>query len=394
MSYPAEAVWQKLTGLMPAELNKSEWSHLALPHRHMPLLARRRATMIVNRVRMFAFLFVVLTPLWSAVDFVVFPTTLWIALAVMRILASAAFAALLVCYRPSGNLFDAYRAIAILFAIPTVFYIASHTLLGTYRLSELSAAIAAGYAFLPFVLLAGLSIFPLTIFENLLVASPILLAQALAGVMSLSTLNWPSFAGSFWLLVLITGVSVLAGMSQLAFMIALVRQSVRDPLTGTFSRGSGEEMLELQFSMARRSEAPLAVAFIDIDHFKSINDRYGHEAGDAVLTTLSAHIIAVLRRIDVLVRWGGEEFVIVMPNTDIDQATVAIDRLREHGFGSRPDGTPVTASIGLAESRNDGVDDWKTLVDKADRRMYQAKHRGRDQVCSGACRGHGPQSPI
>lgn len=380
----SDALWHKLFSRMCIDLDRSELGNLLVPTRHMPLLTRRRATIMVHRVRMFAFLFAVLTPLWSAIDYAVFPASLWISLGLMRLVTSAAFAALLIYYKPSGSLFDAYRAIAILFAIPTAFYVSSHTLLESYELSGLSAAIGAGYAFLPFVLLAGLSIFPMTLVENLLIVSPILLAQALAGYLSWSTLNWPSFAGSFWLLVLITGVSVLAGMSQLAFMTAFVRQSVRDPLSGAFSRGSGEELLELQLALAQRSGSPLTVAFIDLDHFKSINDTYGHEAGDLVLAEMAARAVARLRRADVLVRWGGEEFVVILPDTDMAAAQVALGRLAGGGFGCRPDGAPVTASIGLAERIADGIDDWKALIEKADQRMYYAKRNGRDQICSGA----------
>lgn len=382
MSHLADVVWHRLTGLMPGELKKAELTWLAFPQQHLALLARRRATMIVNRVRLFAFLFAALTPLWSIVDFIVFDHPLWLALAAMRLLACAAFATLLLCYKPSGNLFDAYRAMAILFAIPTAFYVASHTLLGTHQLTGMSAAIASGYAFLPFVLLAGLSIFPLTLLESLLVASPILLAQALAGYLSWTTLSWPSFAGAFWLLALISAVSSLAGMSQLAFMIALVRQAIRDPLTGAFSRRSGEEVLEMQFIISGRSNAPLAIAFLDLDHFKSINDGYGHEAGDEVLIATTENIGHVLRRGDMLVRWGGEEFLLIMPNTDLGQAEIAIARLRENGFGKRPDGSPLTASIGIAERGADQTQDWKELIDKADQRMYQAKQAGRDRFVS------------
>lgn len=382
MSHLADVVWHRLTGLMPGELKKAELTWLAFPQQHLALLARRRATMIVNRVRLFAFLFAALTPLWSIVDFIVFDHPLWLALAAMRLLACAAFATLLLCYKPSGNLFDAYRAMAILFAIPTAFYVASHTLLGTHQLTGMSAAIASGYAFLPFVLLAGLSIFPLTLLESLLVASPILLAQAVAGYLSWTTLSWPSFAGAFWLLALISAVSSLAGMSQLAFMIALVRQAIRDPLTGAFSRRSGEEVLEMQFIISGRSNAPLAIAFLDLDHFKSINDGYGHEAGDEVLIATTENIGHVLRRGDMLVRWGGEEFLLIMPNTDLGQAEIAIARLRENGLGKRPDGTPLTASIGIAERGADQTQDWKELIDQADQRMYQAKQAGRDRFVS------------
>ena len=376
----AHIVWHRLTGLMPGELNKAELTWLLSPHFHLTLLSRRRATMIVNRVRLFSFLFAVLTPLWSIIDYVVFPFPLWFALAAMRFLASAAFAFLVVYYRPSGSLPDAYRAMAIMFAIPTMFYIASHQLLVSHQLTGMQAAIGAGYAFLPFVLLAGLSIFPLTLAENILFALPMLLAQAVSGIISWATLDWPSFAGAFWLLALNTGVSTLAGLSQLAFMIALVRQAIRDPLTGIFSRRSGEEVLELQFIISSRSNAPMSLAFVDLDNFKSINDRYGHEAGDEVLVAATEAISTNLRRGDMIARWGGEEFILIMPNTDLEQAQQAMRRLRQAGFGLRPDGNPVTASVGLAERIEDRALDWKTLVEKSDQRMYRAKQSGRDRV--------------
>lgn len=375
-----DVIWHRLTGLMPGELTQSEMSWLVFPRQHQPLVTRRRATVIVNRVRLFAFLFAVLTPLWSVVDFVVFPFPLWVNLALMRIAAAIAFASLLLYYRPTGNLFDAYRAMALLFVIPTTFYVASHTVLSHYQLSGLSAAIGAGYAFLPFVLLAGLSIFPLTLIESLMISSPILFAQAVSGYLRWPVLDWPSFAGAFWLLMLITGVSTMAGMSQLAFMLALVRQAIRDPLTGVFSRRSGEEVIELQFTIAVRNASPISLAFFDIDHFKQVNDRFGHEAGDKALIDVTSIVGANLRRGDTLARWGGEEFVLIMPNTNLSQAQAAMMRLREIGFGLRPDNTPLTASIGIAERTADHADDWKVLVDLADQRMYRAKQGGRDQV--------------
>ena len=373
-------VLHHLSSLLSGELKPAELVLLASPHQHPALLSRRRATMIVNRVRLFALLFAVLTPLWSVIDLVVFPFPLWISLALMRLLAGAAFASLVLNYRPNGELLDAYRAMAMLFSIPTVFYIASYSLLGHYELIGMSAAIGAGYAFLPFVLLAGLSIFPLTLLENLVISSPILIAQFVAGVMRWNSLDWPAFAGAFWLLVLLTGVSALAGMSQLAFMITLVRQAIRDPLTGIFSRRSGEEVLELQFTIASRSHAALSIAFIDLDHFKSINDQFGHDAGDKALLDMTYIVSSHLRSGDMLARWGGEEFLLVMPNTDLIQAHAALLRMRNMGFGMRPDKTALTASIGMAERNADQITDWRALIDLADKRMYQAKQGGRNQI--------------
>ncbi len=375
-----DSVWQQLSKLLSGELQQSELVWLASPHPHMSLLTRRRAIMIVNRVRLFALMFAILTPLWSVIDLVVFPFPLWFGLALMRLTTSVAFAILVLYYRPRGELLDAYRAMAFLFAIPTLFYVASFTLLSHYQLTGISAAIGAGYAFLPFVLLAGLAVFPLTLLENAVLASPILLAQAFAGSLNWSSLDWPSFAGAFWLLFLITGVSTLAGLSQLTFMIALVRQAIRDPLTGVFSRRSAEEVLELQFTIALRGNTALSLAFIDLDHFKGINDQFGHEAGDKALLDMTALIGSNLRQGDMLARWGGEEFLLIMPNTDAVQAHAALQRLRSLGFGLRPDNTPLTASIGLAERTADQLADWKALVELADQRMYLAKQSGRNKV--------------
>lgn len=384
MSIFCETLRQRLVTLLPDELKPREMFALLLPRGHSVLLIQRRATMIVNRVRLFALLFAVLTPLWSLIDLMVFPLPLWLSLAACRILVCAAFIWLLVMYQPSGRLLDAYRAIAILFAIPTVFYIVSHTILGYYQLSSLSAAVGAGYAFLPFVLMAGLAIFPLTLVENAVIVFIILLAQALAGALSWTVLNWPSFAGAFWLLMLIGAVTALAGMSQLAFMIALVRQAIRDPLTGVFSRGSGEEILQLQWENAQRHDGALALAFIDLDHFKTLNDTFGHEAGDRALIEASQILHSGLRASDTLIRWGGEEFLLLMPDTTQAQAVQALERLRQGGFGLRPDGTPLTASIGVGERREDSATDYRALLEQADKRMYRAKAAGRDRLYAGS----------
>src|SRR5690554_6352936 len=382
MPKPFDLLVRRLASLLPNELKAVEFPQLLLPTRHSLLLSQRRATRIFNRVRLSAFLYALLTPLWSVVDLIVFDYPLWSSLAVSRLLASLAFASLLMYYLLNGNLLDAYRAIAILFFIPTVFYVVSHTLITGHQLEPFSAAVATGYAFLPFVLMAGLAIFPLTLLENLVLATTLLLAQGLAGFLNWPVLNWPSYAGGYWLLVLIAGVTALACMSQLAFMIALVRQAIRDPLTGILSRGSGTEILHLLWSNAEQNNSCLALAFFDIDHFKSINDTYGHEAGDRVLQEFTGNLQARMRGSDTLLRWGGEEFLLVMPNTDMHQARRALRRLTESGLGVRPDGTRLTASIGLAERCADRVSSPNELLELADHRMYRAKTGGRDQIRS------------
>lgn len=371
---------QRLSSLLPPEIAPTERLKLLTPFRHPMLISRHRAGLIVDRVRLFAFLFALLTPLWAVVDFIAFPFPLWAQLLVLRIVVCLAFFSLLLFYRGQEQMGDAYLAMFILFAIPTLFYVASHTLLAHYQLADMPAAVAAGYAFLPFVLMAGLALFPLTLLENLLVAVILLLAQGLAGYMNWSTLNWPSFVGAFWLLILIAGVTSLACMSQLAYMVALLRQAIRDDLTGIFSRNSGEQILQVQWNTSVRNNSALSVAFIDLDYFKQINDSFGHTMGDEALRQASQHIQTCMRSSDSVVRWGGEEFLLIMPDTDMTRARQALERLQASGLGSRPDGTPLTASIGLAERFFDQIETPDCLLELADQRMYKAKAAGRNRI--------------
>lgn len=380
-------LWQGLTERLAAisvgELNRIELTWLVLPRRHIALLERRRSDMIVSRVRLVSGLFALLTPVWIVVDLLAFPTELWSGLAVGRVIATIAFTAVVVYFRsPRYQMRDTYLALALMFAIPTLFYIFSYQMLSRFELRDMQAAIAAGYGFLPFVMIAGLSIFPLTLLESLLFAAPVLGAKVLAAALNWTALDWPSFAGALWLLMLITAVSSLASVSQLAFIIVLVRQAIRDALTGCFSRQSGEDLLELQFNISERGGTPLAVAFLDIDHFKRVNDEYGHDVGDMTLVNAAQQISSRLRTGDILVRWGGEEFVIVMPNTDAGHALIGLERVRATGLGMRPERLPLTASIGVAERIADRAADWRALVESADARMYRAKEGGRDRIVS------------
>lgn len=354
---------------------------------HTPLLARRRAEMIISRVRLVAALFAILTPLWIIVDLLVFTWPVSIMLVVGRVVTSLAFGLLALSYGKSTKMADAYRALAIMFAIPTLFFVYSHPLLSHYHMVGPAAAIAAGYAFLPFVMVAGLSVFPLTAVEGALFALPVLLAEALVALMQLDMLSWSSHLGAFWLLLLIAAVAALAGMSQLSFMISLVGQASHDALTGCFGRASGEELMDIQFHIAARSGAPLAVVFADLDNFKAINDSFGHDAGDRALNAAAEALRSNLRTGDILLRWGGEEFAIILPDTDCATAASAVHRLCEQGLGTRPEGGRQTASFGIAERLADRAQDWKKLVEMADQRMYQAKQAGKDRYVGCAEQG-------
>jgi diguanylate cyclase (GGDEF)-like protein len=161
--------------------------------------------------------------------------------------------------------------------------------------------------------------------------------------------------------------------------------SVTDALTGLRNRRYLDEILRLDFVRARRFGTPLAVAMADLDHFKQVNDTYGHPAGDRVLQAVGQGLASRLRASDVAGRYGGEEFLWILSGVPLEGAQLAVERWRFDLEGSPiplADGrsVTVTVSIGLAGCRPT-MDGPAELVAAADAALYEAKARGRNQVC-------------
>ena len=344
---------------------------------HSPYLTRHRAAVIVDRVRIVSAVFAVLTPLWIAVDAVVFPWPEWGVLAAARVVSSLVFAALAWPWKVDKNARAAFVMLTAMLVNPPLFYLVSLPLFDGMALAGAAEVVAALYALLPFVMVAGLGVFPLTVFEVLLYALPVIVMTALGSLLGGAELSLSAYVGKLWLLFLILGVGVMAGVGQLRYMIALVSRASQDPLTGVFTRRSGAEIIDLQYRVSERQDTPFAVAFFDLDKFKSINDVHGHEAGDEALRMFVANLKTKLRRGDVIVRWGGEEFLVLLGNIDCEGLKLVLGRMTTEWFGTRPDGAPLTASIGIAERSRDKVGDWPELVELADQRMYKAKTGGR-----------------
>ena len=252
--------------------------------------------------------FAVLTPLWIVVDVLTFPQPLCWYLAALRLGASLCFGAVALGFRPSEKIDSALKALASLLAIPVVFFLISDPLLMGYSFTPFQLALAAGYAFLPFVMVAGLSVFPITALEGALFSAPLILSMVGVVITGYELLPFSSYLGALWLLGLLAVVATLAGISQLHFMMALVQQSSHDGLTKVYTRRVGEELLSVQFTNAERARDHLTLVFIDLDDFKKVNDGYGHEAGDHTLRVAADAMKRILRRGDIVVRWGGEEF--------------------------------------------------------------------------------------
>jgi len=161
-------------------------------------------------------------------------------------------------------------------------------------------------------------------------------------------------------------------------------QAIRDPLTGLFNRRYMEESLDREFRRALRKESPLAILMVDIDHFKRLNDSHGHEAGDAVLRELAKIFQTQLCAEDIASRYGGEEFVLILPEADLTAATECAERLRaaiqamqiQH-YGQILKGISLSAGLACFPQHGKTVD---ILMRAADAALYRAKENGRDRV--------------
>jgi diguanylate cyclase (GGDEF)-like protein len=161
--------------------------------------------------------------------------------------------------------------------------------------------------------------------------------------------------------------------------------SIRDPLTGLFNRRYLEESLVRELHRAARSDKPLSVIMIDVDHFKRFNDQFGHEAGDLVLRTFAEIIQQHIRKSDMACRLVGEELVVVLPDAGLDVASARAEALRQaiHDLQLRYQNKPlgsVTASFGVAVYPDHAVTS-EALLQLGDTALYRAKHEGRNRVC-------------
>ena len=153
--------------------------------------------------------------------------------------------------------------------------------------------------------------------------------------------------------------------------------AIRDPLTGLLNRRIMETVLNREFRRARRYKTPLSLAFLDLDDFKIVNDQHGHECGDSFLKYVAVQLMAMTRDIDVVARYAGDEFVIILPGTPAEEARKLLQRLQDH-FSQNPmlqgeTAIPVSISFGVASITDPGVSDPESLLSGADSELYGDK---------------------
>jgi diguanylate cyclase (GGDEF)-like protein len=168
------------------------------------------------------------------------------------------------------------------------------------------------------------------------------------------------------------------------FQKQMYESALRDGLTKAFNKKYFTDRLESEFTFAVRHVAPLTLVLFDIDHFKKVNDTYGHQAGDYVLSEISTLLQGALRAEDVFARYGGEEFAVICRGSDVTQGQIVAERMRKavevNKFVFEGTHIPITISVGVAGLPDPGVKDAAELVSVADQSLYKSKHGGRNRV--------------
>jgi two-component system cell cycle response regulator len=164
------------------------------------------------------------------------------------------------------------------------------------------------------------------------------------------------------------------------------RHAFSDGLTGLKNRRYLDDVVVGEVGDLIHKDAPFSILFADIDHFKSFNDTYGHQAGDKLLNEFADHLRKGIRRADTVVRYGGEEFFTILPGADKADALAVADKMRKQiettdvVLPSGEPGKKITASFGIASFPDDGIREFTALLKKADERLYLAKTSGRNRV--------------
>ncbi len=368
----------EIPGLMEW-LRRTNFNDLSNSEMHSRDFNGSRAEYIFMRVRLLSFIFSILALVWIPIDVLIVPEDALGPILGLRVAYSGLFLILGLSASGPQSLHCARLRLSAFVLIPCLFYVGSRIVFNTDTGVE---GALVGYSFLPYLTVVLLAIFPLTLMEGIgyasLVGITFLGSEVyFGGLLTISAL------GDIWLLTLLAGIAVWAQLAQLHMLLRLYREASRDALTGLVNRRVLNKWLKLEITRARQQERPLSILLFDLDFFKRVNDTYGHLTGDKVLQAFSRLLKRDLVNYNLIGRYGGEEFLAVLPGLDEAGAMAIADRIRKncHTVKTKgPEGCLVsfTVSIGVTGLRD--MDNTETLVNRVDKGLYSAKMKGRDIV--------------
>jgi len=357
-------------------LDKHALNDLVSTKQHSDDFIATRTSYITIRLWFMCMFFSLSVPIFSFFDFIFFPNKEAIYLLCARIVLSVSLFVLAKALKSWPLVRTVRIVMPLAFLLPMLFFVASMLIIkGTH-----TEVVPSIFSMMPYFILAMLGLFPLTISGGFFVIVCVFTPFVIYKVVLVDQPFW-LFFNDVWLFMLFAGISLWLQVGQLSMLMKLYRESTVDPLTKLINR-------RVLLRLAQRSHEyheVYSVVMFDLDRFKRVNDNYGHAIGDKVLVAVAKVIQKELRTTDIIARFGGEEFVAVLPNTKLNDANIIASRVAvaiSHQVITLADDKElnVTASVGVTQRKQEeNLDD---ALKRADDFLYFAKENGRDQVIS------------
>ncbi len=333
-----------------------------------------RTSYITIRLWFMCMFFSLTVPIFSFFDFIFFPNKEATYLLAARVVLSISLFILAQSLKVWPLVRTARIVMPLAFLLPMVFFVVSMLIIKDVPVDVVPSI----FSMMPYFILAMLGLFPLTISGGLFIVACVFTPFVIYKLLIVKQPFW-LFFNDVWLFMLFAGISLWLQVGQLSMLMKLYRESTIDPLTKLINR-------RVLLRLAQRSHEyhkVYSVIMFDLDRFKRINDNYGHAIGDKFLVDIAQVIQKELKKTDVVARFGGEEFVAILPETKLDEAKLIANKVAiaiSRQIIVLDDGTElsITASVGVTQRKQEeNIDD---VLKRADDFLYFAKENGRDLV--------------
>ncbi|MDP2561731.1 GGDEF domain-containing protein [Psychrobium sp. 1_MG-2023] len=346
---------------------------------HSNDFVQTRNAFINDRLRFMCLLFAIAVPVSTVFDFLLFEQAVATHLLPLRFALSGCL--FLIYWLASKNCKSLFTKMLLCcsFLMPSLFFIGIE-----HQFVQTNTSLPLTITMMPYLIVSMLGLFPLTLRAGLgllfVISTPVASYHWLFLNKETVTL-----AHQLWLISLFGGIAIWLQLGQLSMLMKMYRESTIDPLTGLINRRVLMRQINTLTSRCIGTPNTFSVMILDLDRFKRINDNYGHQMGDTVLKYVSNTLKQQVRRNDIAARFGGEEFVVVLPNTSLAHAKPIAKRIADaipnHLLVcNEGEEFSVTTSIGLTEFNDN--DDAESLLKRADELLYQAKSAGRNTIKS------------
>lgn len=327
-----------------------------------------RNNFIIARLRFMCLIYAFAVPASTMFDFFLLGKELASDLLPNRLALAAGLFVIYCVSKLRTNLVLTKLLLTITFLLPTLFYINLE-----HQVSAAANDLPFSLSLMPYLIITMLGLFPLTVRAGLA-----LLMTITAPIVFYNVINGAQLFHQIWVLSLFGGVALWLQLGQLSMLMKLYRESTVDPLTGLINR----RVLMRQLEKLNQQNNNYCLMILDLDRFKRINDNYGHQVGDQVLLYVSTVLKTQIKRADIAARFGGEEFVVVLPNTELAQSKLIAQNIAdaiaaEEIMVPNSEVIRITTSVGLCQRGSTTNED---LLNRADELLYQAKSAGRNQI--------------